>query len=161
MFSLIKYIPLFLLLLSTSHARLGENREELVSRLGHVQTESKHVVLAQGKSSPLGPELSFRKDQGLIQCDMVAGCCARIKYTKRGDWTPDQIATLLKNNAQGALWAEAQDSTKMNRKWHRRDGGLATWKFTGEMQLLSPAYLKAKAQREAELKSEAQKMPDL
>jgi hypothetical protein len=159
--SYMRYVFLFLALLTAAYARLGENRAELVTRLGPVKLESKHFIAAQGQLSPLGPALFFEKDQWGIQCDMVDGRCAKITYNKKGEWTPDQIATLLQNNAQNKRWTEDHDSNKMIRKWTRQDGATAQWKFIGSMEFESPAYKEAKARREAELKAAAEKRPNL
>jgi len=156
-----KLLILFLVLISPVFARLGENQDELVARLGQVKLESKHYITAQGQISPLGPALFFEKDQWNIQCDLIDGRCAKITYTKPGEWTPEQISTLLQNNAQGLPWREPSDSNKMIRKWTRSDGGTAKWQFTGSMELISKTYLAAKARREGELKSKARQQPDL
>jgi hypothetical protein len=156
-----RHVLLFFALLTAAYGRLGENRAELVTRLGQVKLESKHFIAAQGQISPLGPALFFEKDQWGIQCDMVDGRCAKITYQKKGDWTPDQIATLLQNNAQAKNWTEGYDSNKMIRKWTRQDGATARWQFTGTMEFVSPAYMAAKARREAELKAAAEKRPNL
>ena len=156
-----KIALLFLALVSCSYARLGEGREELVTRLGSVQSESQHFMTAQGQITALGPALFFKKDQWRIQCSMVDGHCASIAYSKTGDWTAEQIAIILDNNAQGGKWTERRDSTKMVRSWTRKDGGSATWKFTGAIELTSPAYFAASARREAELKAKAEKKPEL
>jgi len=156
-----KYLIAFLIFVSSVHARLGDGRNDLISRLGPVRSESKHFVVAQGQISPLGPALFFEKDQWSIQCNLVSDRCVKITYTKKGDWTPEQITTLLKNNSQESTWSEARDSTKMIRKWIRKDGGTAKWQFTGSMELVSPFYIAAKAHRESDLKSKAEKKPDL
>ena len=96
-----------------------------------------------------------------MQCDMVNERCAKITYTKKGEWTAEQFTTLIQNNAQGHAWSEARDSTKMIRKWNRTDGGTAKWQFTGSMEVVSSDYIRAKANREATLKSKAQEKPNL
>jgi len=159
--SFIRGTLLFLALLAAAYARLGESREELVARLGRVRLESQHFITAQRQLSPLGPALFFEKDQWGIQCDMVDGRCARITYQKKGIWTPEQITMLLQNNAQNQKWSETRDSAKTIRKWVRSDSGTARWLFTGSMEFVSPAYLAAKARREAELKALAERKPDL
>lgn len=156
-----KYWFVYLASVSCIYARLGDDRDALVSRLGPVRLESKHSLIAQGQISELGPALFFEKDLWQIQCDMVDGHCVHVTYSKKGDWTAEQIKTLLQNNAQSSMWSEARDSTKMVRKWQRKDGGTAKWQFTGSMEFISPAYLQAKVRREAELKSKAEKKPDL
>ena len=156
-----KLAVLFLMLVAVAYARLGETRDELVARLGRVRTESHHSVIAQGAISPLGPALFFHKDQWHIQCDLAAGRCARITYTKKGEWTEAQFGTLLENNSQGKKWNEAQGSSRMIRKWRRNDGASAKWQFTGAMEIISPEYEKAKAAREAELAKKAKAKPDL
>ncbi|MEW6306042.1 MAG: hypothetical protein AB1705_21405 [Verrucomicrobiota bacterium] len=144
-----------------AQARLGENRDELVVRLGPVRTTSKHSIIAQGQISALGQTFVFEKDGWHIQCDMIGDRCARINYSKKGDWTPEQVATLLENNTQSHQWTEDADSQKQIRKWTRSDRAVAKWQFTGVMELTSPAYFAAKTKREAELKEKATKKPDL
>jgi hypothetical protein len=159
-----KLYRLLILLLSfyaVAFARLDENRSELIARLGSVQTQSAHSVIAQGQISKLGPTFFFKKDQWFIQCDMIDDHCARIRYNKKGEWTAEQITTLLENNTGGREWREVPDKNKMIRKWIRSDDATATWKFTGVMEFVSPAYTAAKEKREAELKSRAQEKPDL
>ncbi len=152
---------LFVFSASLLFGRLGENRTELVERLGAVRLESRHSVIAQGEISPLGPSLFFEKDGWRVQCDLIEGRCARITYAKKGEWTPAQITTLLENNAQGARWREDADSNKMIRKWTRPHQAAAKWEFTGNLQLVAPAYLRAKEQREEELRRKATEQPKL
>ena len=118
-------------------------------------------MTAQGQIVPLGPALFFEKDQWSMQCDMVNGRCAKITYSKKGEWTAAQISTLIQNNAQGHAWTEARDSTKMIRKWARADSGTARWQFTGSMEFISSDYLRVKTEMESALKSKAQEKPRL
>jgi len=142
-------------------ARLGENREELTERLGKTVATSKHVVAAQGKAITLGPTYIFKKDTWLIQCNMINERCAQINYSKPGDWTQEQIQTLLDNNTQGYRWVESKKSTKMIRKWTRSDKATAEWKFNGTMEMTSPIYEVVKAKAAADAKSQATAKPNL
>jgi hypothetical protein len=151
----------FLMLASCAFARLGEDRDQLVVRLGPVKQESKHFVVTQGRIEPLGPALFFQKDDWFIQCDLVGSNCARITYSRKGEWTAEQIATLLADNSQGQSWVETKDSNKMIRKWSRQDGGSAVWNFAGSLQLVSGSYLRAEAALIAKVKAEGDKKPDL
>ena len=156
------YFFLAILLLATPlFARLGDTKAELVERLGPVRTTSKHFVTAQGKIIPLGPNHSFQKDGWMIECDLIDDRCARIRYYKKGEWTEQQLTVLLTNNAASGRWSETKASTKMIRDWVRSDRATATWKFTGVLEVTSPAYLTAKANLEAKAKSDATKLPSL
>lgn len=154
-------VLLLFFLITPLYARLGENRAELTTRLGKVSSEAKHVVVTQGQIVPLGPTLFFNKDQWHIQCDLVKERCAKITYAKKGEWTAEQISTLMQNNAQKHQWIEDKDSNKMIRQWTRSDGGRAKWLFTGSLEILSPEYIRAKEEVELALKTKAQEKPNL
>lgn len=154
-------VLLLFILIAPLYARLGENRAELTARLGSVRSESKHFVTAQGQIVPLGPALFFNKDQWHIQCDLVKERCAKITYSKKGEWTAEQISTLMQNNAQKQQWIEDKNSNEMIRQWTRSDGGKAKWLFTGSLEILSPEYIRAKAEWELALTTKAQEKPNL
>ncbi len=156
------YLFLAILLLATPlFGRLGDTKAELVERLGPVRTTSTHFVTAQGKIIPLGPNHSFQKDGWMIECDLIDDRCARIRYHKKGEWTKQQLALLLTNNAESGRWSETKGSTKMIREWLRSDKARATWKFTGVLEITSPAYLAAGAKVQTQAKSDATKLPSL
>ncbi len=49
----------------------------------------------------------------------------------------------------------------MIRDWLRSDRARATWKFTGVLEITSPAYLAAEEKVQAQAKSDATKLPSL
>ena len=154
-------VAILLLLAAPLFGRLGDTKAELVERLGPVRTTSKHVVIAQGKIIPLGPNHSFQKDGWMIECDLIDDRCSRIRYHKNGEWTEQQLTLLLTNNAESGRWGETKASTKMIREWVRSDRARATWKFTGVLEITSPAYLAAEAKVQTQAKSDATKLPGL
>ena len=88
-----------------------------------------------------------RKDWS-IGCDLIDGRCARIGYSKRGEWTEAHILTVLNANAQGAKWTENSGNPsvgKMVRNWKRDDSAEAEWSFVNGMSVTTPAYNRAKA----------------
>ena len=157
---LLKFI-LFVLLLTTAQARLGDREEEMIERFGKPTSRSKHWVHAQGKSFELGPKLTFNQDDWFISCDLIDGRCVRISYSKPGDWTEDHIRTVLTANAQGAIWKENSRNPKMRRDWSRSDGSTAAWSVIGGMDLTWDAYNKAKATVEERARVAAKKKPKL
>ena len=72
----------------------------------------------------MGPSLSFKQEDWTISSDLVDGRCVRIHYSKRGDWTEEQIRMVLAYNSQGGMWTENPKAgvAKLIRKWKRADG---------------------------------------
>ncbi|WP_404425810.1 hypothetical protein [Nibricoccus sp. IMCC34717] len=103
----------------------------------------------------------FEKDQWTIYADIIGGRCARIRYLKKGDWTDEQLRTLLENNRENKSWIRDSASSKLIKKWNRSDGGFAKWEFAGSMEFVSEAYLKVKEEKERKEQDESRKKPDL
>lgn len=152
-----------LLLTSTSYARLGETENQLIERFGAPVLRAKHQIIAQGKMIDLGPRLLFREGDWRIACDLIDGKCARITYTKPGDWTEDQVQLVLSNNAQGAKWSETSKpgAAKMLRDWKRSDGSVARWSRPEGFTVTWDFYLKAKARAEERARVEASRKPKI
>lgn len=160
------YVRLFALLLTVplvASARLGETEAQLVARFGEPVMRSMHNIIAQGKIIPLGPRLYFREGDWSIDRDLVDSRCLRISYHKPGDWTEEQIRTVLSANDQGSQWVEQSKSqiAKLQRNWRRTDSSTAEWgKGTG-MTLTWVAYLTAKAKAEERARIESSRQPKI
>lgn len=152
-----------LFLTSSAFARLGETEAEMNARFGKPTSRSKHSIITQGAIREVGPALHYRQDDWIIQANLVDGRCVAISYSKRGDWTEDQIQLVLGSNSQGAAWTETTNPSikKLQRSWKRADGGTAEWKIGQAMSLVSPAYARAKAVVEAKAKAEASRKPKI
>lgn len=148
---------------SPTFARLGENERQLIERFGPPQSRLAHSVHAQGRNIDLGPKLIFREGDWRIACDLIDGRCVRITYTKRGDWTEDQVQLVLNNNAQGATWKETtrRGAESMIRDWKRSDGSTARWVRPQGFTLTWDAYEKAKAAAEERARVEASRKPKI
>lgn len=111
----------------------------------------------------LGTELSFRQNDWYITCDLIDGRCARISYSKPGDWTEEQFLTVLTINAQGAKWADVSkpDLKKLLRDWKREDGAIAHWQSGLSFAITTPAFEQAKRTAEAKAKAAASQIPKL
>lgn len=143
-------------------ARLGEIEAELVTRFGSPTGRSNHSIYAQGKSIQMGPVLVFRQDDWSISCDLIDGRCVRINYSKRGDWSEEQIQLVLTSNSQGAKWelTSKPSANRYHRTWRRTDGSYADWRPTG-MSLTWDAYEKAKAKAEEAARVAAMQKPKI
>jgi len=152
-----------LLLPLTAHARLGETEPELTARFGRPQTKGKFSTFAQGHTIPLGWELTFRQNDWTITCDLVDDRCARIRYYKPGDWTDDQILTVLTVNAQGAKWSDITKPANRYyvREWKREDGAIAHWQRGLSMTITTPAFEQAEMLAKEKAKVEASQIPNL
>lgn len=148
---------------AVAHARLGETETEMVKRFGAPTARSKHLISAQGKFWEMGPTLHFRQDDWSIACDLVDGRCVRIAYSKPGEWTGEQISLVLAYNSQGAAWSETgkPGAASFARSWKRADGATAEWKRGTGMQLVVPAYDRAKKTVEAKAKAAAGAKPKI
>lgn len=151
---------LFLASSSLLWGRLGETEKELVARFGQPISRSKHAISAQGKTWELGPKLTFKQEEWQITSELVDGRVVRANYQKRGEWTPEQIQTVLAANAQGATWIEtSKGGGKYSRTWKRTDGAVAD-SYIG-ISLTTPAYTRAKEQAEAKAKVEVSRTPKI
>lgn len=144
-------------------ARLGETERQLIERFGEPESRTRHSIHAQGKFIDLGPKLVFREGDWRIACDLIDGKCVRIDYTKRGDWTEDQLQLVLNSNAQGAKWTETgkRSIARMIREWRRSDGSTAKWSKPQGFTLTWDAYEKAKARAEERARVEASRKPKI
>ena len=115
------YVVASLLLATPLFGRLGDTKAALVERFGPVRTTSKHVVIAQGKIIPLGPNHSFQKEGWMIECELIDDRRARIRYHKTGEWTEQQLTLLLSNDAGAGRWIETKASTNVIREWVQSD----------------------------------------
>src|SRR4051812_11921420 len=78
-----------------AEARLGDKEAELVARFGPVQSRSVERKSFQGRIYVVGQVLGFRMEQWSIAVLMIDDRCAQIDYGKTGDWTEEQVATVL------------------------------------------------------------------
>ncbi len=153
---------LFLATSSLLWARLGETEKELVARFGDARMRTKHTIMGHGKISELGPSLHFKQDDWNIVSDLVDDRVVRENYRKAGDWSPEQIQTVLAANAQGATWTETtKGNGKLSRKWMRSDGGTAEWIKAAGFKVISPAYDRAKEIAESKAKAGAKRTPKI
>jgi hypothetical protein len=161
--SLILLAIIALLLPLSAQARLGDTERELTARFGTPAGRSKTYTFAQGRTIELGPEFVFRQDDWTITCDLIDGRCARIAYFKRGDWTDDQILTVLTVNAQGAKWTDVTKAANRYyvRDWKREDGAVAHWQRGMSMTITTPAFERAKKTAEVKAKAAASQIPKL
>lgn len=124
-----------------AQARIGETEFQLITRFG--------PPISRGFD--LGPTLTFAFGEWTVVCDIVDGMCARIRYSKIGDWTEENFETLLKANGHRSGWNDlvSPNMKKLMRKWKRGDGTLAQW-VVGCLSITSPRYEKARAMADAE-----------
>jgi hypothetical protein len=160
---LILLVLITLLLPLTARARLGETEPELIARFGRPVGRSKTFAFAQGHTIPLGPEIVFQQDDWTITCDLIDERCARIGYHKRGDWTDNQILTVLTANAQGAKWSDITKPANRYyvREWKREDGAIAHWQRGLSMTITTPAFERAEMLAKEKAKVKASQIPNL
>lgn len=162
-----KFLSVILLLSLVAHcpaiARLGETEQQLIERFGPSKLRSQHQIIAQGKIIELGPSFHFSEGDWRIACDLIDGKCVRIKYSKPGDWTEDQVQFVLNNNSQGAKWSETTKpaTARMLRDWKRSDGSHARWSSLQGFTLTWDAYEKAKARAEERARIESSRKPKI
>lgn len=109
------------------------------------------------------PQITFRQGDWSIRCDIVDDRCAKIHYSKPGEWSEEQFQTVLASNAQGATWSDISKSNtgKLAREWKRSDGATAFWKTGMGMTVTSPAYERAKAVEAAKVKAQSKQIPKI
>ncbi|HTJ79719.1 MAG TPA: hypothetical protein VL357_12050 [Rariglobus sp.] len=154
---LLGLIPLY------AHARLGETPDQLQQRFGSPVMVYKDMIIAQGKMIELCPIYSFKQDDWNITCHIIDGRSSKESYSKKGDWTDDQIQLVLSSNTQGAKWTETSNPAlkKLKREWKREDGATAVWQLGGGFTLTHPAYPLAKQRAQDKAKANASRLPNL
>jgi hypothetical protein len=145
-------LVVFCALTSTAVARLGETLDQMVNRFGPPARTTNADVSAEGHTYTIGQTLVFKADDWEIECTMINGVCAQIKYSKVGKLDGAQMETILKNESQGCKWTEAKtwktfvDGYMMPqqdvREWSRADGAHADGSISG-MLLTTSDYKKA------------------
>ena len=152
-----------LCLVPCAYSRLGETEVELAKRFGQPVTKARDRLIAEGKITELWPQFTYRQDDWRIRCDIVDGRCARVHYSKPGNWTEEQLQTVLNTNAQGATWTDISKASirKIAREWKRADGATAVWKSGSGFTITSPAYDRAKTVEEAKVKAKSKQIPKL
>jgi hypothetical protein len=168
---MIRLYALFLLVFmtSTAFARLGETPDQLQARFGPPSLYKPNAqVNSQGHVYVFGQILNFSSQGWSISCTIVNGVCAQINYSKTGDFTNEQLATILTNEAQGHKWAAVTsyktlvDSFLMPQfhvmEWKRDDGAYAS-RTGNSITLTTPDYDKAVAAAKQLGTSAAQQMP--
>ena len=154
---------LFLFATSLAQARLGETEAQMIARFGQPTYRNQHSTFAQGKVWHMGPSLSFRQDDWSIACDLVDGRCVKLQYGKTGEWTEEQFQMVLAYNSQGVKWTETSKPglKRYQRTWKRVDGAEAIWTGGSNMNLIVPAYERAKQVIEAKAKAAASQKPKI
>ena len=147
---------------SATFARLGETEQQLVARFGAPTSRVIETMSAQGKVYEFGVKLRFRQDDWSIECAIVDGRSSREIYQKVGEWTDEQMTTVLNSNSQGARWTDLSRAAtrKIFREWRRNDGGVATWSV-GTMTVTHPSYERAKKVVEAKAKASSSRPPNI
>jgi hypothetical protein len=153
-----KIAVLFLLLCTSAFARLGDTTLRLVERFGAPRATRDEQVYAQGKAIKIGERLSFIQDDWFISCTVIDGRCAKVEYSKLGEWTEQQIETVLTSNSQGARWTNTKNKS-YQKTWTRDDGATAQW--IGGFTLIHPAYELAKEKAKARAKGAASATPKI
>jgi hypothetical protein len=159
----------FLVLTTPAFARLGETLDQLQARFGPPGPYPQNAtVYSQGHAYVIGKIWNFKSADWSIGCTIINGICVQITYTKVGDMTDDQIATLLSNEAQGSKWSVVNDfgsvldsvilPTFKPAKWKRDDGAYAR-KMGSQITFTTPDYDKAIAAAQQQGQAETQKMP--
>jgi hypothetical protein len=154
---------------SPAFARLSETPEQLAHRFGPAAPLVRNATTYfQGHTYPIGSILSFSAEDWSIECTIVDGVCAQITYRKTGDFTDEQLTTILTNESEGSKWSEQTTFTTVVdsyfvpqahvREWKREDGAHAT-KISGSITLTNSKYDKAVEAAKAKGTSDAAKMP--
>jgi hypothetical protein len=156
-----KIAVLFLLLCTSAFARLGDTTVRLVERFGAPKYTLDEQVFAQGKMMKIGDRMMFTQDDWNITCVIIDGRCAKVEYTKPGEWTEQQIETVLTTNSQGARWTKTSkpNTEKFRREWKRADGAVAVW--SNGFSLVHPAYELAKTRAKDRAKGQAGVTPKI
>lgn len=87
-------------------ARLGETEAELVARFGAAAHKGTESAITQGKILKFGTTLRFRQGDWSIESTIIDGRSCKENYQKSGEWTEEQLTTVLNSNAQGAKWTD-------------------------------------------------------
>jgi hypothetical protein len=128
----------------TLSARLGETEEDLVKRHGEVTIRDHDQVKVDGKRHKVGEQLSFMTEPYRVRAVLIDGRCERIRYEKTGEWTEEQINSLLALNASEYPWKTAETRYRVaRREWVREDGTTATWSSSLSMTFSTPVYAAA------------------
>ncbi|MBS0631651.1 MAG: hypothetical protein JSS11_07030 [Verrucomicrobia bacterium] len=154
---------LLFLLPASLFARLGEREAELTARFGPPLSRAKETTAQHGRVVEFGVRLNYRQGDWFITCVIVDGRSAREFYNKGDEWTEDQFTTVLAANSQGARWTDiSKPSTlKLAREWRRADGATASWQKIQGMDVIQPAYVRARNLAEAKAKAEASRIPKI
>lgn len=145
------------------YGRLGETEQELIARFGVPLSRGHGSFSAQGRNLEIGNRFSFREGDWAVECIVVDGRCAQIAYSKPGDWTEDQLLTVLTANSQGAQWTDVSKEMikKLERQWRRDDGAAAVWKMGIGMVVTSPAFEREKERIASKAKADASGIPKI
>jgi len=146
-----------------SYGRLGETEAQLQQRFGPPTSQSKDMIMSQGKIFELCPILTFKQDDWYIHSHIVEGRCALEAVSKPGEWTDAQITLVLTSNAQSAKWTEITNPSlrKLRREWRREDGATAIWQLGQGFVVTHPAYNLAKQRAQDKAKANASRLPNL
>jgi hypothetical protein len=145
-------------------AHLGDSEQQLTARFGQPLSRGHDITLAQGKVVSFGSKLSFQQGDWTITCIEIDGRCARVFYTKTGEWVEDQLRAVLTSNAQGKRWTDnSKEMVKqLMRDWRRSDGAVAYWRMVDRtMVVTDPAYDRAVQDIQAKAKADASQIPNL
>jgi hypothetical protein len=151
---------LFLVACTSLSARLGETEPELVERFGKIILRGKERIAAQGRANEIGVTLSFKSDQWTVHAVLIDGRCERIRYSKSGAWTDEQLTYLLRQNYSSYPWRETSGKyRKSKRDWVRDDGAIATWNAFG-LKITSRSYEQTVKSAEGEAATRSKQLPN-
>jgi hypothetical protein len=156
------YLITCVIFAAIANARLGESAPQLTERFGPHARTLPDKIITQGRIVEIGEIFYFRDGDWSISATIIDGRCAKISYTKKGEWTDTQITQTLNANSQGAPWSMTSDASihKSLREWKRNDGGKAKWTASG-LTLFNPAYDRAIAKAAAKADAESRKTPKI
>ena len=150
------------LFVSEARARLGETPEQLTNRFGQPTGRSDENITSQGRVYKIGDNYGFEQEDWRIRSVIIDGRCAKISYTKSGEWTEDQIRTVLAGSAQGDTWMLVSKPAymKFQRRWTRSDKAVAEWNANA-FTITHPAYDRAEEIAKAKAKADASRKPNI
>ena len=110
---LLSVIVLLAILLVGAEARLGETKEQLEERYGKAGKEKDEGNIKF---------LVFDKDSFKITCYLRQNCVCIVSYSKKEQWTDDEIKQILnKNTNQGVEWKKIENS--VNKFYYKTTDG--------------------------------------
>lgn len=132
---------IFLAACASVSAAIGKTEPELIELFGKVVQRQTEQVRNKGRSMPLGDRLVFKTDQWTIRATLISGHCEKLVYSKTGEWTNEEIGTILDTNGGKPAWREENSRrAKSRRDWKHENGATATWLAGDDFTITTPAY---------------------